>query len=267
MKRVKLEYDHAVTITDEAFEQISSIVQNNVLCETCQRQYTDTRPQVARNRCLPCFLRFHQSNPLRSVGVLTSESDTPVHGFLDSVGYMNPSTSTDEVQSLKQSNRSTLNYYGYPVPLTLLLEGETEERSLIAAAGLDMIVIRRLMEHMTTPQTEDEFKDFATHEDELVKEASEKLVGIERDIEATKALVQRLETQASLGGFTDLELKQKAEDSYRSAKAELLRLETRKKDTAQVALEDEERRSYKMLMQEDGLLLNVQNISVTASGW
>ena len=130
MKRVKLEYDHTVTIEDAAFEQIAAIVKNSMVCETCEKPYTPERPQVARNRCLPCFLRFHQSNPLRYVGVLMSESDTPVHGFLDGIGYINPSTRKDEIQSLKQSNRSTLNFYGYPVPLTLLLEGETEERRL-----------------------------------------------------------------------------------------------------------------------------------------
>lgn len=130
MKQVKLEYDHAVTITDEAFEQIRTIVQNNLLCETCQRPYTDERPQVARNRCVSCFLQYHHSSYLRYVGILKTESATPVYGFLDAVGYIHPSTQHDDVHSLKQSNRHTLNYYGYPVPLKILLDGEQEERRL-----------------------------------------------------------------------------------------------------------------------------------------
>jgi hypothetical protein len=126
-----------------------------------------------------------------------------------------------------QVSGMTQQYYGF------YYQGRGRVRcnaaSLIAAVDLDTIVIQRLMEHMTTPQAENEFRNFTTHEDEVVKEASETLVDIERDIEATKALIQRLENQASLGGFTDLDLKQKADDSYSAAKTELLWLEERKR--------------------------------------
>ena len=45
MKRVKLDYDHTVTIEDAAFEQISAIVQNSMVCET---------PEILRV-CCPLF--------------------------------------------------------------------------------------------------------------------------------------------------------------------------------------------------------------------
>ena len=115
-----------------------------------------------------------------------------------------------------------------------------------------MIVLEKLMEHMATPQAEEEFKDFTAVEDAVVKETSETLKDIDRDIAATKALIERLEKQAELGLLTDEDLQKKANESYKAAKAELERLDAKSKETTLIALEDEERRTYKQLMQEVG---------------
>jgi hypothetical protein len=130
MKHIRLDNHHEYVVSDSAYPQIEVMVEANLVCETCEKPYTPERPQVARNRCLPCFLRFHQSNPLHYVGVVKTESKTPVHGFLDAVGYLCPSTSEDDVRSLNQSKTYTLKYFGYPVPSHILLESETEERRL-----------------------------------------------------------------------------------------------------------------------------------------
>ena len=122
MKRVKLEYEHGVTISDEAFEQIAVIVKSNRVCETCEKPYTQERPQVSLNKCLPCFLRFHQSQFLTYVGVLEEREDYTVYGFLNPLGYIYPSFSNTENRDLNLSNAYTLKYYGYPVPSQVSLE-------------------------------------------------------------------------------------------------------------------------------------------------
>jgi hypothetical protein len=130
MKRVKLEYEHGVTINDEAFEQIAVIVKSNRVCETCEKPYTQERPQVSLNKCLPCFLRFHQSQFLTYVGVLEEREDYTVYGFLNPLGYIYPSFSNTENRDLNLSNAYTLKYYGYPVPSHVLLDTQTEEKYL-----------------------------------------------------------------------------------------------------------------------------------------
>jgi hypothetical protein len=44
MQRVKLEYGSEITIADTAFEQISTIVQANKVCEGCDKPYSSERP-------------------------------------------------------------------------------------------------------------------------------------------------------------------------------------------------------------------------------
>ena len=60
VKRVKLEYEET-TITDSAYEQIAAIVQANRVCELCGKAYTPDNPNVELNRCLNCFLRYHEN--------------------------------------------------------------------------------------------------------------------------------------------------------------------------------------------------------------
>ena len=43
MKRVKLDFGSEITISDEAFEQISAIVQANRVCEGCGQPYAPER--------------------------------------------------------------------------------------------------------------------------------------------------------------------------------------------------------------------------------
>src|SRR5258708_20979552 len=90
------------------------------------------------------------------------------------------------------------------------------------------------------------------YEHNTVTEQRKPLNYINRNINATMALMERLEKQASLGSFTDEDLLKKANESYTAAKAELNRLEARKQNTTQIASEDEERRTYRVLMQDVG---------------
>jgi len=125
-------------------------------------------------------------------------------------------------------------------------------QSLISATDIDAIVLGKLIEHMQSPQAETDFSDFSTVEDQAIKEVSETLKDIERDIAATKALIERLKKQAKLGFLTDEDLQKEANESMVAAKAELERLEIRRRDTTSIAQEDEERRSYKQLMHDVG---------------
>lgn len=124
--------------------------------------------------------------------------------------------------------------------------------STLLCMEFDDIVLRKLVARMMEPQAEKDLANFLTYEDKAVIEASETLEDIERDMLATKALIERLEKQASLGLLTDEDLQKKADGSYKAAKAELKRLEERKQNQTQIASEDEERRTYRVLMQDVG---------------
>jgi hypothetical protein len=120
----------------------------------------------------------------------------------------------------------------------------------ISAEEFDSLVLARLRERMGTSQAASDFHNFTTVESEVVKEASETLRDIERDIAATKALMARTKEQIKAGKFTDPDLADAANVSYVYAKAELQRLEERKKQTSVIAQEDNERRTYKTLMHD-----------------
>lgn len=122
----------------------------------------------------------------------------------------------------------------------------------IPAYRFDGLVLGRLREHMCTPQSERDFQDFTAVESEVVKEASETLRDIERDTAAIKALMTRTLAQIRSGKLTDPDLAEAANASYKQAKIELQRLEEKKKQTAAIAQEDEERRTYKTLIRDVG---------------
>src|SRR6267143_108558 len=60
MKLVKLDYQET-TVSDSAYEQIAAIVKANRVCELCGNPYTPDNPNVVLNRCLNCFLRYHDN--------------------------------------------------------------------------------------------------------------------------------------------------------------------------------------------------------------
>jgi hypothetical protein len=124
----------------------------------------------------------------------------------------------------------------------------------IVAHELDTILLEKLREHLQKqPETEKEFEHFTQEiETEVAKEASETLKDIERDIEATKAHMNRIKMQVESGKLTNPDLLEAADKSYNAAQKDLERLEERKKHTSQIANEDEERRSYKQLMHDVG---------------
>jgi hypothetical protein len=122
----------------------------------------------------------------------------------------------------------------------------------ITADGLDKIVFNKLREHLQNPESEQQFANYTAVEGQVVSEASLTLIDIERDIVATKALMERILGQVRSGKLTEPDLLDAANQSYQRAKEELERLESRKGQTTLIAHEDEERRSYTQLMQEVG---------------
>jgi len=117
MKRVKLEYGSEITISDDAFAQISAIVQANRVCEGCSKPYTSDRPNVALNRCIVCFLRYHANQGYTYLKLYeVNQQGSEIHWFLDpfNLVYYTHSTSRDA----QKSEYYTLLYWEFPVPET-----------------------------------------------------------------------------------------------------------------------------------------------------
>ncbi|MFL5698133.1 MAG: recombinase family protein [Ktedonobacteraceae bacterium] len=175
--------------------------------------------------------------------------------FIARGGLLSECIASDE-PSLRIYPKSLNNKRGLTVYYGFYRRGSAttacNAQSLLPSVDIDAIVFAKLLEHMRTPQAESDFSDFTRVEGEVVKEISETLKDIERDLAATKAFIERLKNQAKLGLLTDEDLQKAASESMAAAKAEHERLERRKKDTTQIAREDEERRSYKQLMRDVG---------------
>lgn len=117
MKRVKLEYDHEVTISDEAFEQITAIVKANTVCEGCKKPYTPDNPNVELNRCLRCFLKFYENQRLTFLKLYeVRKSGEAIYWFLDPQNIVSYTNSTS--REPQKSNHYTLLYWNFPVPQT-----------------------------------------------------------------------------------------------------------------------------------------------------
>ncbi len=116
MKSVKLNYDEYV-ISDEAYEQIAAIVKANRLCELCGNPYTPDNPNVELNRCLKCFLRYHENQGFTYIKLYeVNQYGDETHWFLDPLNIVSyTKTSSKEPQ---KSDHYTLLYWGFPVPQT-----------------------------------------------------------------------------------------------------------------------------------------------------
>ena len=119
------EYGSEITIADAAFEQISAIVKAKRVCEGCGHPYSDQRPNVAFNRCGPCFLSSHANQNYTYLKQFeVTEHSEEIHWFLDpfNVVYYTQSTSREA----QKSDYYTLLYWGFPVPTTWQDEEETK---------------------------------------------------------------------------------------------------------------------------------------------
>ncbi len=126
MKRVKLEYDREVTISDEAFEQITAIAGANMVCEGCGKPYIGDNPNVELNRCLRCFLRYYENKRLTFLKLYeTRQAGDAIYWFLDPENIVSYTNSTS--REPQQSNHYTLLYWNFPVPQTWQDDGATKE--------------------------------------------------------------------------------------------------------------------------------------------
>jgi hypothetical protein len=130
MKHIRLDNNNEHVVSDEVYPQIVAQVLANLVCGTCEKAYTKERPQVSLNKCLPCFLRYHESQYLTYAGVLDKRQDFTVYGFLNPLGYVYPAFSNRDTRDFNLSNPYTLKYYGYPVPSHVTLDTKTGERRL-----------------------------------------------------------------------------------------------------------------------------------------
>src|SRR5258708_29567751 len=117
------------TVTDEAYTKIEAIVRAHRLCRFCQKPFTADRPMVARNKCLPCYLRSHSHEGLHYTGQHHSGApDSETYLFLDPQGYVYLSeASAEDSNSAYKSVCDTLLYWGFMVPETVTRNG-TERR-------------------------------------------------------------------------------------------------------------------------------------------
>jgi len=95
MKRIKLDYTQELTITDEAFEQISAIATANRVCEGCSHLYAPERPNVALNRCVLCFLKYHANQGYTYIRRYeVNQRGEEIHWFLDPFNFVYYTNST-----------------------------------------------------------------------------------------------------------------------------------------------------------------------------
>ena len=131
MKRVKLDYQET-TISDNAYEQIAAIVKANRVCELCGNPYTPDNPNVELNRCLKCFLRYHENQGFTYIKMYeVDQYGNETHWFLDPLNVVHyTKTSSKEPQ---KSEHYTLLYWGFPVPQTWQDDRETKQAVLLIA--------------------------------------------------------------------------------------------------------------------------------------
>jgi hypothetical protein len=126
VKIVKLNNDQDIAITDEAFEQISAIVQAHRVCEGCGKPYTPGRPNVELNRCLLCFLRTHANQGYTYLTLYqVNKSGEEIHWFLDPFNVVSYTYSTSK--DAQKSAYYTLLHWGFPVPPTWQDGEETKQ--------------------------------------------------------------------------------------------------------------------------------------------
>src|ERR1017187_5183794 len=104
MKTVRLDGYHDITITDEAFTLIQDIGKDGKICGTCQQPYTQDYPCVAVNKCLTCFLKWHENKGLAYIGEVAYYTSGRTFAFSDSRGYISLSHDGGDVSQLSQSN-------------------------------------------------------------------------------------------------------------------------------------------------------------------
>lgn len=96
-----------LVISPGALEQITAIAMQNRVCKVCAEAYTQERPQVAQNTCLPCFLQSHaatRENHLTYLGEagLDYNKRDMQHAFTDAAGYVFIVDSGTEYQTLER---------------------------------------------------------------------------------------------------------------------------------------------------------------------
>ena len=126
MKHVKLDYSREIAISDEAFEQITTIARASMICEGCQNPYTTDNPNVELNRCLRCFLRYYENKNLTFLKLYEVRQDgDAIYWFLDPQNTVHYTNSTS--REPQQSDHYTLLYWNFPVPQTWQDDGVTKE--------------------------------------------------------------------------------------------------------------------------------------------
>jgi len=126
MKRVKLDYGHDVTITDEAFAQIEAITNANKVCEGCGNVYSSERPNFALNLCITCFQRKYTDQNYTYAGEHdTNWSGETIHWFVDPLNVVYSTTTGS--RDPQRDWYYTLLYWGFPVPRTWQDGEETKE--------------------------------------------------------------------------------------------------------------------------------------------
>jgi hypothetical protein len=111
---------------------------------------------------------------------------------------------------------------------------------------------KRRRRYIRTLQDANEFEDYLEHEQKEIEQRQVDLERVERDINATKAAMQRIEEQAENGELTNSTLARKANENYELLEQELARLEGRKVTIYSTTTRAQRRVGYKELMKRAG---------------
>ena len=106
-----------ITISVEAYDRIAKFVKKHLVCEICDKAYTEDRPQVYLNTCLPCFLVVQQEDHRTTftyAGEYRRTEKYIEYRFLDRQGYLHLSRTNSS--NVSMSIEATLAHYHLHLP-------------------------------------------------------------------------------------------------------------------------------------------------------
>jgi len=128
MKTIYFENAHSqpITVSDDGYELIKQLIETSKACSSCGFHYDAANPEVARNLCLVCFLGDKRNIPLEYVGSYTNKTtynEYLYYTFMAPDGHMWESSPTSYHNEARESARTTLAYWDFILPGSVVIDG------------------------------------------------------------------------------------------------------------------------------------------------
>ena len=113
---------YPLAIGVDTFSQVEALVQANIVCQVCGLRYSEDRPKVVKNTCLPCFMQsdvVKRENKLEFIGPGGAEYPTDkgtMYHFVDAHGKVYQVNSEQEYNTLEVYYYATLRFWGFIPP-------------------------------------------------------------------------------------------------------------------------------------------------------